>query len=327
MKWIAALCLMWPVLILPGAAAAQDAFGHRTVRSISWVEEWDPTTHRWVRVEEVADASAARPVAMPKISKTVIQTGPKTVVTTSTYEAWRYAVPVGRPARVEAIAQYGPFQVVDAHRVVMNGSTGSRTPEQFDAMMRDFPQLTTLEMLEAPGTTNDIANLALGRRIRAAGLTTRVPANGSVRSGAVELFLAGKTREIAPGAQFAVHAWLDNYGREPDDFAPDSPANQLYLDYYQEMGMSEQRARDFYAMTNSVPHKAARWLRSEEMRRWIAPEQVIVAQTVTAPALQLPTPVIELPVFEVAPAIAYGDLGAVSLASLTQRPAHAFLDS
>ncbi|MEO1731030.1 MAG: alpha/beta hydrolase [Pseudomonadota bacterium] len=327
MKWIAALCLMWPALVLPGTAFAQDAFGHRTVRSVSWVEEWDPTTRSWVRVEEGAQTVVAQPSAMPKISKTVIQPEANTLVTTRTYEAWRYADPVARPARVEAVAQYGPFQVVDAHRVVMNGSTGSQTPEQFDAMMRDFPQLTMLDMVEAPGTTNDIANLALGRRIRAAGLTTRVPANGSVRSGAVELFLAGKTRQIAPGAQFAVHAWLDNYGREPDDFAPDSPANRLYLDYYQEMGMSERRARDFYAMTNSVPHKAARWLSSDEMRGWIAPEQLIVAQTVTAPALQRPSPVIELPVFEVVPAIAYSDLGAVSLASLTQRPAHAFLDS
>lgn len=33
--------------------------------------------------------------------------------------------------------------------------------------------------------------------------------------------------------------------------------------------MSEERARDFYAMTNSVSHDEARWLNSREMRRWI----------------------------------------------------------
>ena len=328
MKWIAALCLLWPALALPAAAAAQDGGGHRTIRTISWVEEWDPVTHSWVRVGEPDTTIVPQPLAKPVTTQSLSRLNANTLVTTRTYEAWRYAVPVAQPAPVQAVAQYGPFQVLDANRAILIGSTGSRTPQQFDAMLRDFPDLEVLEMVEAPGTTNDIANLAVGRRIRAAGLTTRVPANGSVRSGAVELFLAGETREIAPGAQFAVHSWLDNSGREPDDFAPDSYANRLYLDYYREMGMSEKRAREFYAMTNSVPHKDALWLQSDEMRRWIAPEMIIVAQTVTATPLKPPAPAIELPVLEASvPHIAYSDLGAVSLASLTRLQTHAFLDS
>jgi hypothetical protein len=60
-------------------------------------------------------------------------------------------------------------------------------------------------------------------------------------------------------------------GREPADFAPDAPENRLYLDYYAEMGMSDDEARAFYAMTNSVPHSGALWLEGAEMARWIAP--------------------------------------------------------
>jgi hypothetical protein len=177
-------------------------------------------------------------------------------------------------------------------------------------------------MVEAPGTSNDIANLALGRRIRAAGIETHVPRGGSVRSGAVELFLAGTRRTIADGAQFAVHAWLDNYGREPGDFAADDPANRLYLDYYAEMGMSEARARDFYAMTNSVPHRSARWLSPEEMRGWIAPEAarpmtVIVPVPVTAAPLALAAVPLDisalLPVHAPAPTIDYADLDTIAL--------------
>ena len=87
-------------------------------------------------------------------------------------------------------------------------------------------------MVEAPGTDNDIANLAVGRRIRAAGLATYVPRGGSVRSGAVELFLAGVERQIDDGAEFAVHSWLDNHGREANDFAADDPAHRLWSKVY-----------------------------------------------------------------------------------------------
>ena len=66
-----------------------------------------------------------------------------------------------------------------------------------------------LEMIEAPGTEDDRANLRLGRLIRARGIATHVPAGGSVRSGGVELFLAGTRRIADPGAEFAVHAWAD----------------------------------------------------------------------------------------------------------------------
>ena len=55
-------------------------------------------------------------------------------------------------------------------------------------------------------TEDDGANLRLGRMIRARGIATYVPAGGSVRSGGVELFLAGARRFADPDAEFAVHA-------------------------------------------------------------------------------------------------------------------------
>jgi hypothetical protein len=234
------------------------------------------------------------------------------------------------------LAQYGPFIVIDAGRAAIIGSTDSISPHHFDAMLRDFPQISVLEMVEAPGTSNDIANLAVGRRIRAAGLNTLVPVGGSVRSGAVELFLAGAIRTVEEGAQFAVHSWLDNHGREPDDFAADHPANRLYLDYYVEMGMSEARAREFYAMTNSVPHASARWLVADDMRFWLRPERDVVwqlasqiaGQPVIAPITAFPLPAaplqwialerLVLPL--ILPAIRYGDLTAVMMSSAIEGP-------
>ncbi len=169
------------------------------------------------------------------------------------------------------LAHYGPFMVLDERRVALLGETNRATPAEFAAMMRDYPGLAQIDMVECPGTQDDIANMRLGRMIRAARLVVHVPAVGSVRSGAVELFLAGVERDIADGAEFAVHSWMDDYGREADDFAADAPENRKYLAYYREMGMDAGQARAFYDFTNSVPHHSARWLSAGEMRRWARP--------------------------------------------------------
>ncbi len=166
-------------------------------------------------------------------------------------------------------AAYGPFRVLDEHRAALTGITDGASPAEFGAMLRDHPQLATLEMLDCPGTFDDLANLELGRMIRRAGLATHVPADGSVRSGAVELFFAGATRQIDDGAEFAVHAWEDEAGFEATDFAADAPENRKYLTYYREMGMDAGQAAAFYAMTNSVPFERALWLDAGEMRRWL----------------------------------------------------------
>ena len=162
---------------------------------------------------------------------------------------------------------YGPFRVLDDRRAALVDVTDAASPGEFQAMLRDHPGIAAIEMIECPGTDDDTANLALGRLIRAAGISTHVPAGGSVRSGAVELFLAGRTRQIDDGAEFAVHAWRDSDGREPGDFAADSPVNRAYLEYYRQMGLAD--AQGFYDMTNAVPNADARWLTAQDMRRWV----------------------------------------------------------
>ncbi len=171
------------------------------------------------------------------------------------------------------IAAYGPFRVLDGTRAALVDVTDQATPGQFAAMLRDYPGIAMLVMIECPGTEDDRANLRLGRMIHARGIATHVPAGGSVRSGGVELFLAGARRFADPGAEFAVHAWADEDGREPDDFAADAPQNHAYLDYYREMGMSSSQAANFYAMTNSVPNADAKWMGAEDMARWVKLDQ------------------------------------------------------
>lgn len=186
-------------------------------------------------------------------------------------------------------AAYGPFRIVDASHAAMVGITDSAAVDQFETMLRDHPGIATIEMIDCPGTEDDRANLRLGRLIRAKGIATHVPGNGFVGSGAVELYLAGVRRSADHGAEFAVHSWEDDAGREPDDYAADAPQNRAYLDYYRAMGMDEGQARSFYAMTNSVPFSNAKWLSAGEMDRWArfdAPDRV--RAPVTAPVQAAP---------------------------------------
>lgn len=293
MRKLIALFALLQALALPFTAAAQEVTGARVVTTVSWVEEWDPVRQQWVRIDG-EDAVALAPG----------EAGNSSAIEPSAHEASRYAKPYREPGQLGAIAQYGPFLVLGDDRAALMGSTGAATPREFDAMLRDYPGIAVLEMIEAPGTTNDIANLALGRRIRDAGIATHVPSDGSVRSGAVELFLAGSQRTIEQGAYFAVHSWLDNHGRQPRDFAPDAPENRLYIDFYIEMGMTEARAREFYAMTNSVSHDDALWLRAEEMARWVAPLPPRAPLPGSNRVFELAIPALALPSLEIAPVAA-----------------------
>lgn len=151
------------------------------------------------------------------------------------------------------LGEYGPFRVVAPYKVEMHGTVDSYTPQRFRQMMRRYPGIKRIEMIDCDGSVDEEANLALARMIRRAGISTHVPANGSVRSGAVELFLSGITNTADPGAEFIVHSWMDEDGLEANDYPPNDPVHAEYLDYYAEMGVPADKARAFYALTNSVP--------------------------------------------------------------------------
>ena len=193
--------------------------------------------------------------------------------------ASRYVSPEHAAAEARAIAAYGPFRVVDARTVALVDVTDATSPGAFARALADFPQIAVLEFVEAPGTQDDRANLRLGRMIREHGLVTRAPAGGSIRSGAVELFLAGARREIDEQSEFAVHGWLDDWGRGAEDYPANAPEHARYLDFYAEMGMGAEQAAAFYAMTNSVPFEDALWLTGAQMRGWIDSDAVAEAGT------------------------------------------------
>jgi len=181
----------------------------------------------------------------------------------------RYAPSATLTTLGRAKAQFGPFAVIDATTVRMAGDVTSATPRQFAAMLAAYPGLKRLEMIDCPGSLDEEANLILARAIRRAGMETVVPSGGSVRSGAVELWLAGSTRRAAADAEFGVHSWADDTGREANDYAASDPVHAEYLGYYREMGMDDAKARAFYALTNSTPFDEVRYLTRDDMARFV----------------------------------------------------------
>ena len=170
---------------------------------------------------------------------------------------------------VKPLASFGPFHMVAPDRAELIGSIESETPAQFRALLRAFPGIRQIDMVECPGTGDDEANLALARMVRSAGILTYVPDGGSVRSGGVELFLAGAKRSAAPSAEFAVHSWRDEDGYEANDFAASDPVHQEYIKFYRDMGLSDTEAKSFYAMTNTAPHDDALYLNSRDLGRYV----------------------------------------------------------
>lgn len=163
---------------------------------------------------------------------------------------------------------YGPFIVVSNDLAEMNGATDETTPAAFARLLAAHPGIRVIRMIDCPGTENDAANLAVARMIRKAGISTHVPSDGSVRSGGVELFLAGVRRSAEPGAEFGVHSWQDEDGREADEVPATDPIHAEYVRYYEEVGLPAPVAREFYAFTNRTGFESVHYLTPDEIARF-----------------------------------------------------------
>lgn len=189
-------------------------------------------------------------------------------IETITYEEFDEEDPA--PAALsDAVAQFGPFAIIDERTAEMSGIIDGSTPGDFNRMMAAYPGIRLIKMIDCPGSEDDDAVLKMARMVRKAGISTHVPANGSIRSGAVEFFLAGVRRTAEPGAEFGVHSWIDSDGREATDYAPADPVHANYVNYYIDMGMSPDVARAFYTFTNkAAPHDSVYYMRPRELAQY-----------------------------------------------------------
>lgn len=245
----ALLCLLIALtaLLLAGMARANDAGAIIAVDS-----DWSATADTLTYSEEVI---------VDEVEETSIDDGAP-----SAARFVPFGTEVAQPSRAP-LARVGPFHLVSADTVEMIGTVDSNTPAEFARLLAAHPGIRRLVMVECPGSVDEDANHRLARAVRRAGIATHVPAGGSIRSGAVELWLAGTQRTAAADAEFGVHSWRDEDGREARDFAANDPVHAEYLGFYREMGLNADVAARFYALTNSVGFDDVRYLSAQDMAR------------------------------------------------------------
>ncbi|MEW5250810.1 COG3904 family protein [Microbulbifer sp. 2201CG32-9] len=159
--------------------------------------------------------------------------------------------------------------VVQGDRLVAQGVIDGSTPDLLRKVVSENAQIKTLVLQFVPGSVDDEANLETARFVRSAGLHTLVPTDGIVASGGTDLFLAGETRSIEPGACVGVHSWAEAglFGGlvNGDEVPRDDPQHRLYLDYYDEMGI----ASEFYWYTlEAAPADSIYWMPAEAINRF-----------------------------------------------------------
>lgn len=148
------------------------------------------------------------------------------------------------------------------------GYINSNTPSVVQSLINNHPNVTTIVMLNSGGSEDDQANLNASQMLRNAGYNMYLPSNGEIASGAVDMFFAGVRRVIDVGAQVGVHSWSD--GVNDATFYPVGHANhQPYIDYYVNMGLTQQESEAFYYFTiNAAPAASIYWMTEAEIDQY-----------------------------------------------------------
>ncbi len=153
---------------------------------------------------------------------------------------------------------------VQGTRLLMSGEITSRTPGNFERLIAENPQITTIVQGYMPGSLDDEAVVQMGYRVRELGLNTHLTADSEIYSGAVDLFLAGRTRTMQRGAVIGVHSWADGFG-EGAQYPRGAPEHRTNADYTADMLGSEA----FYWFTlQAAPSRGIHEMTGAEIARF-----------------------------------------------------------
>lgn len=153
---------------------------------------------------------------------------------------------------------------IEGDRAVMFGTTDGWSGNVIRDLMRDNPQVKTLILQAMPGTQDMVTNTRIARDIRRAGLSTHVPSDGRIASGAVDWFAAGVTRTVECGAMIGVHSWGNKVGGRGDQSLYD-PQSLMQRDFLKDMGVDP----DFYQFTRAAAGPDdIYWMDVDEMLRF-----------------------------------------------------------
>lgn len=126
---------------------------------------------------------------------------------------------------------------VQGNEAHMNGVISKRTIQRVKDLIEDHPEVTTIVMVNVPGSIDDVSNLEASRLIRQAGLNTHVPQGGLIASGGVDFFCAGVKRTAHTDSTIGVHSWAGDGVTNANNLPKDHPEHKKYIAYYEEMNI------------------------------------------------------------------------------------------
>ena len=161
--------------------------------------------------------------------------------------------------------------------LVVEGVIDGTTTETLERALQSHPGVNKLVLRNIPGSADDESSLTnLSRLIRTNNLTTVVPSEGMVASGGTDMIVMGRNRIIESGACIGVHSWAAGgvFGSHAGaDLSQSDPEHQLYLTFYQDMGITEE----FYWFTlQAAGPDEIHWMSAEEINRFQLSETHVV---------------------------------------------------
>lgn len=133
-------------------------------------------------------------------------------------------------------------------------------------LLQDAPDLQEVELVYVPWSYHDINNHKAWRLLRANNITTKINKHGFIASWWVDLLMSWSPRVIAPWAWIWVHAWYSDAYPTPRNLPSDSDGHDQYVDYFTDMGISEDLYR--WTLTNTRPWSIQRLSQQERDEYW-----------------------------------------------------------
>lgn len=130
----------------------------------------------------------------------------------------------------------------------MSGVISNDTIRQVKKLIKDYPEVTLIQMVSVDGSIDDEANLVASRLVRDAGLNIHVAKDGHIASGGTDFFCAGVQRTAEEGAQIGVHSWAGDGVNNAALLPKDDTEHQKYIDYYKEMAMPDPEGFYFFTI-------------------------------------------------------------------------------
>ena len=147
----------------------------------------------------------------------------------------------------------------------MDGTINKNSKECFDDLIKQYPNITTINIVNCDGSSDDEVNLQLSKEVHSRGINTHLLDDASIASGGVDFFLAGIKRTRDNNTKIGVHSWSDG-NNSATDFAVGHSNHLPYIDYYKSVGFTQQEAEDFYYFTiNAAPANSIHWMTDTEI--------------------------------------------------------------